>query len=398
MTPQPQAMRRFTGRSEESLHVHALVDSLTGGGAELLLADFARVAALERIQLSVGFLFERDGSPAADRLRRAGIEPTHVPIGRLLAPAGLLGMRRHLLAVAPDLVHTHLGYADFVGGLAARSLGVPSVSTVHAAEWAGAPRDRVKHRLFAAARRIAAQRVIMVSDGARRAYLQRWDRPERVVRVYNGVTRDPAPGTGAQVRDELKLGPERLVVGMLSALRAEKRHALAIDAVAALLPRFPNLCLAIAGSGPDAAEIRRRVAPLGDHVRLLGHREDPMAVLDAFDVLVLPSATEAFPTSLLEAMAAAVPIVATSVGGIVEMLSPPEGAVLVPVTAGARELASALEPLLADAGLRRAIGERGRERVHARFSPSLWVRETRAVYDAVLAEPSLRIAWRRRPA
>jgi glycosyltransferase involved in cell wall biosynthesis len=398
MTPYPQAMRRFTAHSEESLHVHALVDSLTGGGAELLLADFARVATLERIQLSVGFLFERDGSPAADRLRRAGIDPTHVPIGGLLAPAGLLGMRRHLLAVAPDLVHTHLGYADFVGGLAARSLGVPSVSTVHAAEWAGARRDRVKHRLFAAARRIAAQRVITVSDGARQAYLQRWDRPERVVRVYNGVTRDRAPGAGAQIRDELGLAPERLLVGMLSALRAEKRHALAIDAVAALLPRFPTLCLAIAGSGSEEAEIRRRVAPLGDHARLLGHREDPMAVLDAFDVLVLPSATEAFPTSLLEAMAAAVPIVATSVGGIVEMLSPPEGAVLVPVTAGARELAGALEPLLADPGLRRAIGERGRERVHARFSPSLWVKETRAVYDAVLAEPSLRVAWRRRPA
>jgi len=304
-------------------------------------------------------------------------------------------MRRHLLAVAPDLVHTHLGYADLVGGLAARSLGVRTVSTVHAAEWAGSSRDRLKHELFAAARRVAAQRVITVSDGAREAYLRRWDRPERVVRVYNGVAREPAPGAGARVRDALGLGPEHLVVGMLSALRAEKRHAPAIDAVAALLPRFPSLCLAIAGSGPAEAEIRRRVGPLGEHARLLGHREDPMAVLDAFDVLLLPSATEAFPTSLLEAMAAAVPIVATSVGGVVEMLSSPEAAVLVPANAGARELAGALEPLLADPASRRAIGERGRERVHARFSPSLWVRETRAVYDAVLAEPPLRVAWRR---
>jgi glycosyltransferase involved in cell wall biosynthesis len=240
--------------------------------------------------------------------------------------------------------------------------------------------------------------VITVSDGAREAYLQRWDRSERVVRVYNGVTRDAEPGAGAQVREALGLGPECLVVGMLSALRAEKRHALAIEAVAALLPRFPDLCLAIAGTGPAQAEIRRRIAPLGPHARLLGHREDPMAVLDAFDVLVLPSATEAFPTSLLEAMAAAVPIVATSVGGIAEMLSPPEVAVLVPATVGVRGLAGALEPLLSDRALRRTIGERGRTLVHARFSPTLWVQETRAVYDAVLAEPSLRVAWRGRPA
>ena len=69
-----------------------------------------------------------------------------------------------------------------------------------------------------------------------------------------------------------------------------------------------------------------------------------------------------------------------------------------PARPSRRHRLAALEPLLSDRALRRTIGERGRTLVHARFSPTLWVQETRAVYDAVLAEPSLRVAWRGRPA
>jgi hypothetical protein len=157
--------------TRKPIHVHALVDSLGVGGAEMLVPEFAAVAGEADIELSVGYLSESYGSPAAARLRRLGIEPVLLPVSRI-GPSAMWAARRHLAAVRPDLVHTHLGYADLVGGLAARSLGLPAVSTVHAIEWErDTVRDRTKSRLMALARRHCATRVLSVSEHERQAYV-----------------------------------------------------------------------------------------------------------------------------------------------------------------------------------------------------------------------------------
>src|SRR5512133_2470003 len=146
----------------DPIRVHALVDSLGVGGAEMLLPEFAAVCGLVGVDLSVGYLAESFGSPAAARLRRLGIEPVRVPVSRI-GPSAIRATRRHLRACVPDLVHTHLGYADLVGGLAARSLGLPTLSTIHATEWEqGTLRDRIKTRMSALARRRCAIRVLAV--------------------------------------------------------------------------------------------------------------------------------------------------------------------------------------------------------------------------------------------
>ncbi len=113
------------------LRVHILIDSLTWGGAEMLLGDLAASAPSAGIELSVGYLAEVDGSPAAASLRRHGIEPQLVPVRQMLEPGALPRLRRHLAHVRPQIVHTHLILADIVGTLAARSLGLPAVSTIH---------------------------------------------------------------------------------------------------------------------------------------------------------------------------------------------------------------------------------------------------------------------------
>ena len=117
------------------LRVLVLIDSLMSGGAELLVSDFVAGAGSVAISPSVAYLGERDGSPAAERLRERGVDPVRVQIDGLFDPRSLMRVRRHMRDVAPDLVHTHLAYADLVGGLAARSLGIPAVSTVHVMDW-----------------------------------------------------------------------------------------------------------------------------------------------------------------------------------------------------------------------------------------------------------------------
>ena len=223
-------------------------------------------------------------------------------------------------------------------------------------------RDRARLRLIAAVRRRCAARVIAVSDAARRAYLaERWDRSEHVVTIHNGIVDRTLPGAGPEIRRELGIEPEELVLVMVSVLRGGKGHTVAAAAAERLAARHPTLRVLVLGDGPKRAEIERSMSGLGGRVIFAGYRTDVAAVLDAADVLVHPSRDDAFPTALLEAMAAGVPSVATAVGGIPEAVADGETGFLIPAPPRADDLADALEPLLADEGCAPAWGRpRGR--------------------------------------
>jgi glycosyltransferase involved in cell wall biosynthesis len=125
--------------------------------------------------------------------------------------------------------------------------------------------------------------------------------------------------------------------------------------------------------------------PLGDSALMLGYREDAVEVLDAVDVLIHPSAVDAFPTSPLEAMAASVPVVATRVGGIPEAVLDGETGLLIPAPPDPDDLAGALARLLDDGKLRRRLGAGGRARYEAEFTVAVWVERLRAVYESALS-------------
>ena len=367
--------------------VLAVIDHLALGGAEMLLGQFAAAAPQAGIKLRVSCLEERDGNPAAESLRSAGIEPFNLNVSGRPGSRHLHAMRRHIRALRPDVVHTHLGTADFVGGLAARSLGVPAVSTIHAIKRPQVGTARAKDVVFSLTQRCCAARVIVVSDSARRAYLNHnryMDR--RVVRIYNGIDLELTPGAGAAVRRELGVGTDELLVGMVSALRPEKGHDIAIEAVARLRAQFPHLRLLIAGQGPRAAELASLAAPLGNTVVLAGRRTDVASVFDALDVCIHPSLLDAFPTTLIEALAASVPVLATAVGGIPEIIDNGVTGVLVPAPPSADTLARELGALLADGKRRSELAAGGRRAYVERFTARPWAEATRGLYDDVLAE------------
>jgi len=370
---------------EDGIRVHALIDSLTVGGAEMLLAEFAPVARAAGVELSVGYLSGDEGSPAAMRLRAAGVEPQLVPLGSLKDPSALPRVRHHIAGIGPDLVHTHLEYADLVGGLAARSLRIPAVSTLHAAEWPTRGRAGARSRLAAVVRRRCARRVIAVSESARTSYLATGrDVSERVVTVHNGITGRAEPGAGRTVRAELGLEPDGLVVAVVAALRPEKGHEVAAAACLQLAGRFPALRLVVVGDGDHRASVDRALAPLGPRAVRTGYRDDVMAVLDACDVVLAPSYTDAFPTALIEAMAASVPVVATAVGGVAEIVEDGVTGLLVAPPPQAERVAETLAAALEHAALRHRLGQAGLERFERAFSPVRWAEETRRVYEAVL--------------
>ena len=226
-------------------------------------------------------------------------------------------LRTHIRRTRPQIVHTHLGNSDLLGSVAARSLGLPAVCTLHTTLWN--PRvDHVTRRVV----RVCCARVIAVSESARREYLRHgWASERQVVTIHNGIDLAAEPGAGAAVRAELGIAPDDVVVAMVSALRPEKNHNLAIDAIERLRPRFPHLRLLIAGQGDLRDHLAERASRLSGAVVLAGPRPDVMRVFDAADVCLHPSTREALPTTLMEAMAASVPVVATRVGGIPEIVT-----------------------------------------------------------------------------
>ena len=381
-------------RPSRGFHVHLLIDSLGHGGAETLLSHFAQGALAAGIDVSVAYLHPRTES--VESLQRLGIEPTYVPVRSLLHPRDRRAVRDHLQAVAPDLLHTHLGTSDVLGSKAARSLRIPSVSTLHVMDWEGIGRglgrEQVKLRFLARTRRRCAARVIAVSEAARRSYVEHGlDSPAHVVTAHNGVLDETRPGGGARIRDELGIGRDELVVGMVGVLRGGKGHDVAINAVAALRVRFTAIRLLVVGEGTERARLealaREREAP----VAFCGFRDDVQQVLDAVDVVAHPSSIDALPTALIEAMAAGVPVVATDVGGIPELVGDGQTGLLIPspssadVPASAGDLASALATVLDDPELRRRLGQAGRQRFEAAFTAERWIERLVPIYEEALS-------------
>ena len=370
--------------SRPTVRVHVLIDGLGVGGAEVMLTEFGRI---EGVGVSVGALKDVGSSDVTERLRACGIEPLCVGIPPRLGVAAFRRVRRHLAEVGPDLVHTHLGYADLLGGPAARSLGIPTVSTIHSLAQPATPRARVRHRMTTVARRANAARVIAVSHSARLAYLALdADRADRVVVVHNGIGGRPERGAGARVREELGVAADELVVATVSSLRPEKAHDVAVAAARMLLPAYPSLRLLVVGDGPLRAQVERDARALGDRVVLAGYRPDVMAMLDAADVLLHPSRSDALPTAVIEAMACSVPVVATDVGGIGELVEDGSTGTLVTPPPTAPSFAAALAPLLDDASLRRQTGAAARARFEVEFTADRWARRMREIYLSVLGD------------
>jgi glycosyltransferase involved in cell wall biosynthesis len=168
-------------------------------------------------------------------------------------------------------------------------------------------------------------------------------------------------------------------------LRTEKNHETLIEAAALLAPAFPDLEFSIVGDGPRRAALERLVRDQGlqQRVRFLGHREDVPALLAAADAFVLPSLSEAFPNSAIEAMAAGLPVVASATGGLLDLIEHGRtGLLFDPGDAGA--LANTLQGVLADSAGAIRIGSAARDHVTARYSFDRMVRAFEDLYTAGL--------------
>ena len=383
------AQRRSTPR------VLILVNDLALGGAQRVVQ--AQAAALDRARFiaHVASLELLPGGPLARELERAGV-PVHrlrrrgEP--RLMALPRLLSLLRFL---RPELVHTHLAAAGVVGRVAARRAAVPRVaSTLHnLSDW----EQKRAHPLRLMDRRTLplADGIVAVSDAVRGAFARACPRlAARAVTVRNGV--DVAAfacgeGDRRAARATLGFGAGELVVAAVARLESRKGLDILVEAAAIAVAAGVPLRLLVVGEGPERGRLQRLAHARGltGRVHWAGGQDDVRPHLAAADLFAAPSRTEGLGVSVIEALAAGVPALASRVGGLPELL---EGAPCGRLLPAGEPVAWAvtIAELAADrAALRRMAAAAPAHA--ARFSLEASALALQAVYDRLLgaASPAL---------
>ena len=375
-----------------------VIHSLGSGGAETVLVELARSAPAAGIRLVVVGLSDAESETGTDNrvvplLRAHGVTVYEMHTGRY-DPTAIKGLATVFRDERVDIVHTHLKHADLVGGIAARLVGVPSVSTLHVIDIPTSRMHRLRVKSAVVGRRYLSKAVIALSCAQRRWYAQYAGSTAPVVVLPNGVAEPQVTRDRATVRAEIDVPQDVVLAVCASLMRPEKGHADLLEAVR-LLPADLPLVLAMAGDGPLLETIRSAVSSdpfLQQRIRILGFRRDVADLIAASDFVVQPSLEDALPTSLISALAAGRPIVATDVGGIPDIVGPECGLLVeagqpAALSAGMADMAGMIR---SDAEALAAMRQATRLRYVDRFSADVWVKNLRALYERVVSGEPIR--------
>lgn len=380
--------------SKDKLNVVTLLDVIgISGGAERLARDivtrldpdrFTRTLCVSRWPHPVASEADQAERIAAE-VRDAGVRF----VGLARRSRWHLSSWRPLVALLRrervDILHAHKFGPNVWAATLGTVAGTPVV-VAHEHTWSfeGRPLRRFLDRRLIGAR---ADAFLTVSreDQRRMIEIERVD-PSKLVYVPNGIA-EPPPPSGRDVRRELGIAPDAPVVGTVCVLRPQKALDVLVRAAGMLREREPRLRVLVVGEGEERPALERLTAELRlqDAVTFLGRRADVPDLLAAFDVAACSSDFEGMPLAVLEYMEAGLPVVATRVGGLPDLVEPGVNGVLVeprdPVG-----LAAAIGGLLADRPRAAELGRHGRERRRSEFDIAATVRQVQGLYEALTAD------------
>lgn len=353
------------------------------GGAQIHVRDLA--SALKEAGHDVVVL-AGGGGVLARQLEERGVRVVTLrhmarPLSPLRDFRALRELTRHLRSIRPAIISTHSSKAGILGRIAGRSLGVPTVTTAHG--WLFAlPREGGREWVVWGIEKSMAplaRRIVTVCESDRQLAIESGiSGAERFATIHNAM-----PDVGAELRADPATDPPRLL--MVARFAAQKDHETLFRALADVADLEWSIDLV--GTGPlrEAAEERVKSLGLESRVRFLGLREDVPDLIARSQAYLLISHWEGFPRSILEAMRAGLPVVATDVGGVKEAVLDGETGFLVP-RGDANLLARCLRELISDPELRARKGRAARRHYESHFTFDRLVRETLSLYQSVLSE------------
>ena len=385
--------RAESGRRLNLLFINAGTDL---GGTEIMILRFLERVHKRRFKITVGAFFDR--GPLLSEVRRRGFEAVLFPIKHehnLLEIAyNLARLYRFMRANRFDIVHMNGFYTNILGSLVARMAKIPVVITGVRTEVSG--RNGYQHVLERATAHWV-DRYISVSEQSRIQMLERpWVHDGQIVVVHNGIDPDWArtPSMshhrGRMIRARSGVKENSPCIGMIGAFNRLKAQEILILAAPRILRKYPNARFVLAGAGKTKARIVKMI----DKAGLSGHFEtpdftlDPRHILARLNVFVLATRTEGLPVSILEAMAFGLPVVASRVGGIPEIVQ--HGVTGILVNSGdPKAISSAIIELLAHRAKARRMGMRGRSRIARHFHIERMVREMEDHYQVLARSKSI---------
>lgn len=309
----------------------------------------------------------------------------NIPIERWVMPSNFaprffLNLVRYLHQQKPDIVHTHLVQAETYAIPAAKLAGIRHVVNSSHND------DPFRHHpIFKIRSRILwrlTDKGIAISDAIRQFLIAvEGAKPEQVQTIYYGLT----PPANASAPNALNLPTNAQIMGSVCRLVPQKGLNYALNAMAQLMPDYPNLHYVIVGDGILRSELQQQAQNLGiaEKVHFLGWRTDAGKLMQQFDILLAPSLWEGFGLVFLEAMAQNLPIVTSRVSAIPEVVVENETGFLVPPQ-DSSAIANAVKMLLDNPELAKQIGENGWKRLETYFNPRRMIDQTAALYREIM--------------
>lgn len=365
--------------------LHIITSTNRGGAESHLLSLAGGQARLAGDTVCVVSL-----SPGADELdaafARAGVKVVHIPLKNKYAPFGcVLRTREFIREFQPDVVHSHLLPANIVGGLAARLSGTAHVASKHNDE------QQLNNHLWrcvhAATSSWCDDAVICLSGHVAHYMQQHGLKPGNMHVVHYAFDPSLYSRTQRDIRAEFGVPAQSFLVGIVARITPQKGHAFLLSAFSRLLHDLPDARLMIIGRGDGTAtldEVHKQVAALHmeNNVIFTGQRNDAYDIMAAFDVFALPSLWEGFGMVLLEASSLQIPIIASNVSAIPEVVGQ-DGGILTP-PADIEALYAALRAMHDDLPGWKQRARQHRELMLERFSLQKLVFGTQAIYTSVL--------------
>lgn len=360
------------------MRVLQLIDSLYSGGAEQLQVTYAKATMARGDIPTIVSLATFPNSPIPDQLRSMGARLVEINGRNLVDPARFSRLVSFFRAERFDVIHTHLTTATILGAWAGFLSRTPVVASLHNI------RPDVHPFLEAASLTIGARRIIAVGDAVAQIYRKRLP-GRKIETIFNPVE----PGLKltsterSALRRELTGDETRPLILCVGRLEPQKGMFDLLDAMAIVRDSNPSALLLIAGQGTLKEDLQKKITELhlGESVKLLGIRTDVPRLLAASDIFALASHWEGMPVSALEAMAAGLPVVATRVGDMPQIVKPTSGILMDPHQH--QQLAAALQTLLDNSTRRESMGRAGQAGIASHHTPDRWLDSLYRIYSEV---------------
>jgi glycosyltransferase involved in cell wall biosynthesis len=367
--------------------VFQILPSLVVGGAERLVVHLMEHLSRERFSPVCICLESPQGTHYEARVQASGTPLYFLGKGAGASWRVLQQLDALFRQYRPTVVHTHIIGLNYAYPLMFRYRTPARVHTVHSlAQHEVGVRIGAWVRILAFRYRIGHVVPVAVAEDVRTTIRQLYGYLDAPL-IPNGIPTDeyaPDPNRRRRWRQRHGLEPEAIVLTHVGRFAPPKNHALLIEAFAQVRTHTP-LYLLLVGGGELEDAVRQQVVELGlqERVRFLGVRADVPAILNASDLFVLSSRWEGNPMSVMEAMAAGLPVVSTAVGGVPELVREGETGLLVP-SGDAAALARALQALVDDPARREAMGKAARQHAITHFDIRHTVRQYEVLYERLL--------------